>query len=167
MRGHRSEAQEEFSENIDRSSKPSDDASRPLLLLGSGYLSTILKVCCGCLAPRTAHRTLFHESFCVYLCMLKLKLALNVHIFRIPSPARLLIRGSFVVGKQAFLNLQEFPGFSSMRPCLIRHVSSLVPYECHVFTGAKGRRITVRRKEIAFFSHCWDLPPDQVCSEHQ
>lgn len=64
---------------------------------------------------------------------------------------------------QHFLNLQEFPGYSSVRPCLVRHVSTLVPYECHVFTGAKGHRITVRRNEVAFFSHCWDLPPDQVC----
>ncbi|CAM9403009.1 unnamed protein product [Hapterophycus canaliculatus] len=65
--------------------------------------------------------------------------------------------------KQAFLNLQEFPGFTSVRPSLVRHVSTVVPYECHVFTEAKGQRLVVRRKEIAFFSHRWDLPPDQVC----
>ncbi|CAM9794778.1 unnamed protein product, partial [Scytosiphon promiscuus] len=61
----------------------------------------------------------------------------------------------------AFLNLQEFPGFSSVRPSLIRHASTVVPYKYHVFTEAKGRRLVVRRKEIAFFSHCWDLPLDQ------
>ncbi|CAM9780422.1 unnamed protein product, partial [Pylaiella littoralis] len=67
----------------------------------------------------------------------------------------------FLMPRKHFLNLQEFPGYSSVRPCLVRHVSTLVPYECHVFTGAKGHRITVRRNEVAFFSHCWDLPPDQ------
>lgn len=66
--------------------------------------------------------------------------------------------------KQAFLNLQEFPGYTTVRPSLVRHASTVVPYECHVFTEAKGRRLVVRRKEIAFFSHCWDLPPDQVCA---
>eukprot|EP00903_Cladosiphon_okamuranus_P011957 g11230.t1 len=67
----------------------------------------------------------------------------------------------FLMPRKAFLNLQEFPCYTSVRPCLVRHVSTVVPYECHVFAGAKGRRLVVRRKEIAFFSHCWDLPPDQ------
>lgn len=85
---------------------------------------------------------------------------LNIHY---APPTGVFSRWSFALGKpQNFLNLQEFPGYTSVRPCLIRHVSTVVPYECHVFVGAKGRRMVVRRKEIAFFSHCWDLPPDKV-----
>lgn len=72
----------------------------------------------------------------------------------------------FVARQKAFLNLQDFPGYTSVRPCLVRHVSTVVPYACHVFADAKGRRLVVRRKEIAFFSHCWDLPPDQVGSKY-
>lgn len=64
---------------------------------------------------------------------------------------------------QAFLRLPEFPGYSRVRSSLVRHVSTVVPYECHVFADCRGRRLVVRRSEIAFFSHCWDLPRDQVC----
>lgn len=79
-----------------------------------------------------------------------------------PCVLPLVVRSFLENLPQNFLNLQEFPGYTSVRPCLVRHVSTVVPYECHVFVGAKGRRIVVRRKEIAFFSHCWDLPPDKV-----
>lgn len=117
--------------------------------------------------PRTEGNTkmfLVHVHLWVFRCPnIFIILTIPAYTFALP-----LFRPSIVCcgRKQHFLNLQEFPGYSSVRPCLIRHVSTLVPYECHVFTGAKGRRITVRRKEIAFFSHCWDLPPDQVCSEN-
>lgn len=63
---------------------------------------------------------------------------------------------------KAFLNLAEFPGYSFIRASLVTHASTLVPYECHVFVDARGKRLVVRRTEIAFFSHCWDLPPEQV-----
>lgn len=64
--------------------------------------------------------------------------------------------------KKVFLNLAEFPGYASIRASLVTYVSTVVPYECHVFVDARGKRIVVRRKEIAFFSHCWDLPLEQV-----
>eukprot|EP00904_Undaria_pinnatifida_P004223 jgi/Undpi1/13801/HiC_scaffold_9.g03452.m1 len=67
----------------------------------------------------------------------------------------------FLMTRKAFLNLREFPGFASARPSLVRYVSTVVPYECHVFATARERRLVVRQKEIAFFSHCWDLPPEQ------
>lgn len=73
-----------------------------------------------------------------------------------------LIRFHFCGRQQAFLRLPEFPGYSRVRASLVRFISTLVPYKCHVFCDVGGRRLVVRRREIAFFSHCWDLPRHQV-----
>lgn len=58
--------------------------------------------------------------------------------------------------------MSEFQGYTSVRPSLLRYACTVVPYECHVFADTRGKKLVVRRSEIAFFSHCWDLPRDQV-----
>lgn len=71
--------------------------------------------------------------------------------------------GAFtVLLPKVLLKMPTFEGYASVRPSLLRHVSTVVPYECNVFADARGGKCVVRRREIAFFSHCWDLPPDQV-----
>lgn len=65
------------------------------------------------------------------------------------------------------MSMSELQGCAYVRPSLVRYVTTIVPYECHVFADARGRRLVIRRAEIAFLSHCWDLSPDQVCSAYE
>lgn len=62
------------------------------------------------------------------------------------------------------MGLKEFPGYGAVRSSLLHYVSTVAPHECYVFAEARGRRLVVKRKEIVFFSHCWELLPDKVWS---